>query len=81
MLKKAVLFAERESPTNIRTQVMNAEHLPLADQTFDAVISRFGLTFLDYHKALSESLRVLRPKRKRETRGRGLHPESDAHSP
>ena len=64
MLEKVELFAEREGLTNIKTQVMNAEHLTLADQTFDAVISRFGLDFLNYHKVLSEALRVLRPKRK-----------------
>jgi ubiquinone/menaquinone biosynthesis C-methylase UbiE len=64
MLKKLELFAEQEGLTNIKTQNMNAEHLTLADQTFDAIISRFALNYLDYRKVLSEAQRVLRPKRK-----------------
>ena len=64
MLKRAALFAEREGLTNITTRVMNAEQLPLADQTFDAVISRFGLDYINYQKALEEGLRVLRPGRR-----------------
>ncbi len=64
MLKRVELFAEREGLTNVKTQVMDAQQLLLADQTFDAVITRFGLNFLDYHKAFSESLRVLKPGRR-----------------
>lgn len=64
VLKVATLVAEQEGFTNITTQVMNAEQLDLADETFDAVICRFGLSLLDYHKVLSESLRVLKPGRR-----------------
>jgi SAM-dependent methyltransferase len=39
-----------------------AESLPFADQTFDAVVSQFGLMFFnDRREALRQALRVLRP--------------------
>ncbi|HEU0075596.1 MAG TPA: class I SAM-dependent methyltransferase [Dehalococcoidia bacterium] len=39
-----------------------AESLPFSDQSFDAVVSQFGLMFFtDYRQALREMLRVLNP--------------------
>lgn len=64
MLKVAARMAEQEGLTNITTQVMNAEQLDLADDSFDAVICRFGLMLVDRPKAFREILRVLKPERK-----------------
>jgi len=38
-----------------------AESMPFADDSFDAVVSQFGLMFMDRHKAPREMLRVLKP--------------------
>lgn len=47
---------------NVQTRVMDAEHLELEDQTFDAVISRLGVMYLpDLAKALLGIYRVLKP--------------------
>ncbi len=64
MLEQAVMLAKQEGVTNITTRVMDANQLELADQSFDAVISRLGLNLLDRDKAFSEILRVLKPQRK-----------------
>lgn len=64
MLQVAAHMAEQEGFTTLTTQVMNAEHLELADSSFDAIICRFGLMMVDLKKALPESLRVLKPQRK-----------------
>jgi ubiquinone/menaquinone biosynthesis C-methylase UbiE len=65
MLKEAARFAEQQGLTNITTRVMDAGHLDLADQTFDAVICRLGLMFVIHRQeALREILRVLKPGRK-----------------
>lgn len=65
MLKEAAHLAEQEGFTNITTRVMNAEHLDLADQAFDAVICRLGLMLVSHQPgALREILRVLKPGRK-----------------
>lgn len=37
------------------------EELPFADESFDVVICRIALPYMDNHKALSEIARVLRP--------------------
>ena len=39
-----------------------AESMPFADASFDAVVSQFGLMFMDRDKALREMLRVLKPQ-------------------
>ena len=53
--------AARLSP-NIRWQQGNAESLPFPDQSFDAVVSQFGLMFVpDKAQALREMMRVLAP--------------------
>ncbi|HLZ57347.1 MAG TPA: class I SAM-dependent methyltransferase [Ktedonosporobacter sp.] len=65
MLKEAAHLAEQKGFTTITTRVMNAEHLDLADQAFDAVICRLGLMLLSHQQeALREILRVLKPGRK-----------------
>ncbi|HYF32180.1 MAG TPA: class I SAM-dependent methyltransferase [Chitinophagaceae bacterium] len=47
---------------NIETAAMDGENLTLADETFDAVISRVGLIYFpDQQKALREMWRVLKP--------------------
>lgn len=47
---------------NVRTQVMDGQALDLADASFDAAFSLFGIMlFPDYSKGLSEMARVLRP--------------------
>lgn len=48
--------------TNVQTRVMDGENLDLADDSFDAVISRVGLIYFpDRHKALTGMRRVLKP--------------------
>lgn len=65
MLKEAAHLAEQEGFTNIITRVMDADHIDLADQAFDAVICRLGLMLLSHQQeALQEILRVLKPGRK-----------------
>lgn len=59
-------FAEREAfqcgIANLTTQIMDGEHLTLADDTFDAVLSRVGLIYFpDRRRALAEMRRVLKP--------------------
>ncbi|ERN42924.1 methylase involved in ubiquinone/menaquinone biosynthesis [Rubidibacter lacunae KORDI 51-2] len=53
--------AERLAPT-VEWRQGSAESLAYANQSFDAVVSQFGLMFFaDRHKALQEMLRVLTP--------------------
>lgn len=42
-------------------RVGNAESMPFSGETFDAVVSQFGLMFMDRDKAPGEMLRVLAP--------------------
>jgi ubiquinone/menaquinone biosynthesis C-methylase UbiE len=59
-LDVAARFAEEEGIGNITTRVMNAEHLDLPSNEFDAVISRFGLMLISRREqALGEIRRVL----------------------
>lgn len=54
--------AEEAGLSNVRTQVMDAEHLDLPDDSFDAVICRQGLMYIpDLHSALTSMYRVLKP--------------------
>jgi len=39
-----------------------AESIPFADESFDAVVSQFGLMFMDPNQAIHEMLRVLKPE-------------------
>lgn len=62
MLDIAARFNQQEGLSNIATRAMNAELLDLADQSFDAVISRFGLMLIPRkQQALAEIQRVLKP--------------------
>jgi SAM-dependent methyltransferase len=47
---------------NVRWQQADAQHLPFADQTFDAVVCQFGMMFLPNKRAgYAEAHRVLKP--------------------
>lgn len=57
-----MLAVARRKPGRIEWRDGKAEALPLADASFDAVVSQFGLMFFeDKPQALREMLRVLRP--------------------
>lgn len=56
-----VAFAKRVAP-EIEWRQASAEALPYSDQTFDAVVSQFGLMFFsDRRRAIREMMRVLVP--------------------
>jgi ubiquinone/menaquinone biosynthesis C-methylase UbiE len=62
MLDVAARQAQQEGLTNLKTQVMNAEQLDLAENSYDAVISRLGLMLIPrQQQALAEIWRVLKP--------------------
>lgn len=57
-----MLAVARRKPTRIKWLEGRAEALPLPDQSFDAVVSQFGMMFFDDRPAaLREMMRVLRP--------------------
>lgn len=61
-LNEGMLAVARQKAPGIRWQQGVAEALPFEDDTFDAVVSQFGLMFFeDRATALREMLRVLRP--------------------
>jgi ubiquinone/menaquinone biosynthesis C-methylase UbiE len=61
MLNVAARFAQHQGLSNITTRVMNAEQLDLAENSYDAVISRLGLMLIPrQHQALTEIRRVLK---------------------
>jgi ubiquinone/menaquinone biosynthesis C-methylase UbiE/rhodanese-related sulfurtransferase len=54
--------AKARGITNCEFQVMDAEELTFKSGMFDAAVSKWGLMFFpDCHKALKETLRVLKP--------------------
>jgi ubiquinone/menaquinone biosynthesis C-methylase UbiE len=62
MLGIAAQVAQQEGLTNITTRVMDAEHLDLEDNAFDAVICRLALMLIpNVQQALREIRRVLKP--------------------
>ena len=61
LLERGRLRAEAEGHT-VHFQEADAENLPFADSTFDAVMSTFGVMFTpNQEKAASEMLRVCKP--------------------
>lgn len=56
-----MLAVARESAPGIGWRQGAAEAIPFPDEEFDAVVSQFGLMFMDPQAALREMLRVLRP--------------------
>ncbi|PCI93124.1 hypothetical protein COB11_05860 [Candidatus Aerophobetes bacterium] len=62
MVKRAILASDALSLTNVRFQLMDAENLEFADESFDVVTCSLGLFFFpEIEKALSEIYRVLKP--------------------
>ena len=62
MLDLAREAAHAADLLNVRTQVMDAMHLKLEADSFDAVIARFSLQFVpDVQRALAEAVRALKP--------------------
>jgi len=65
MVAAARRAADRLGLTNAEFDVAFADHLPFSSDTFDAVISRFGVMFFPSPvDAVREMLRVLKPGRK-----------------
>lgn len=65
MVAAARRAAGRRGLENVQFDVAFADHLPFPANTFDAVISRFGVMFFPSPvEALREMLRVLKPGRK-----------------
>ena len=63
LLAFAAESAKEVGLNNLETRVMDGENLELEDDSFDAVISRFGLMFLpNIDKGMSEIHRVLKPR-------------------
>jgi SAM-dependent methyltransferase len=59
-----MLAVARECAPQIEWRLGQAEALPFAAESFDAVVSQFGLMFFqDRVKAIQEMMRVLRPHR------------------
>jgi ubiquinone/menaquinone biosynthesis C-methylase UbiE len=62
MLEIAAQAAHEAGLMNVETQVMDAQRLDLAPDSFDAAISRNGLMFIpDLHAALAGIRRALKP--------------------
>ena len=62
MLEIAAESARQAGLHNVETRVMDAQHLDLEPDAFDAAVSRNCLMLIpDYHQALTEMRRVLKP--------------------
>ncbi|MCB8982532.1 MAG: methyltransferase domain-containing protein [Ardenticatenaceae bacterium] len=62
-INEGMLAVARQKAPSITWKVGPAEELPFADNSFDGVVSQFGLMFFeDPARALAEMNRVLRPK-------------------
>lgn len=62
MISLAEELARKQGLANIEFREANAESLPFADASYDALTCRFGIMFFpDLGKALHECLRVLKP--------------------
>lgn len=65
MIEAAQRAAESLALKNVQFELASADHLPFADDTFDAVMCRFGAMFFPSPiDAARELLRVLKPGRK-----------------
>ena len=65
MVEAARREADRLKRGNAQFEVASADHLPFPNDTFDAVVSRFGVMFFASPvDGVRELLRVLKPKRK-----------------
>jgi ubiquinone/menaquinone biosynthesis C-methylase UbiE len=65
MIAAARREASRLELTNVQFEVASADHLPFPDNTFDGVVSRFGVMFFPSPlDAVREMLRVLKPGKK-----------------
>ncbi len=61
-INEAMLAVARQKGTKIEWRHGQAESLPFPDQSFDAVVSQFGLMFFaDRRAAIEEMVRVLQP--------------------
>lgn len=62
MVTYAAESARLAGLTNMQVGIMDGEQLRVADESFDAVLNRFGLMFFDDpRRALGEAYRVLKP--------------------
>jgi SAM-dependent methyltransferase len=58
-----MLEVARQLAPSVEWRQGDAESLPFPDQTFDAVVSQFGLMFFDDRReAIGQAVRVLKPK-------------------
>src|SRR6201993_1609188 len=65
MIEGARRATDYHGLTNVQFEVASADHLPFPADTFDAVISRFGVMFFPSPvDAVQEMLRVLKPGKK-----------------
>jgi SAM-dependent methyltransferase len=56
-----MLAVAKELSPSVDWRQGTAESMPFSDATFDAVVSQFGLMFMDRGRAIHEMLRVLKP--------------------
>lgn len=56
-----MLAVARELCPSVDWRHGTAESIPFSDASFDAVVSQFGLMFMDCDRAIQEMLRVLKP--------------------
>src|SRR5262249_16258709 len=62
LLKRGEARAAANGFENIESKTADAEDLPFDDNSFDAVLSTFGVMFTaDHHKAAHELVRVCKP--------------------
>jgi ubiquinone/menaquinone biosynthesis C-methylase UbiE len=60
MLNAAIRKTSKTNPKNLRFLFMDARHLYLPDDLFDAVVSNCGISFVNYDEVATEAHRVLK---------------------